>query len=97
MLYHCYRSADTTASRRSTNTTRLHRTLENLQFTMKEYMFSGEDQILISEILSRLREEAHKLEMNGEQLVACLLHMLKKTSAREYRSSSRENRTDGLA
>lgn len=60
---------------------------------MKDFTFSGEAPILILDFPSRLVEDAFTLDMNEEKLIVCLPHMLTKTAAREYRSSSSGNRT----
>ena len=81
-----YRLADTTETRTQDLTTRLHRVLKNLELTMKEHKFSGEDPILVFDFLGRTVEEADTLAMNEGQLVICLPHLLTKTAAERYRS-----------
>lgn len=63
---------------------------------MNDLKFSGEDQILFFDYLSRLVKEAEALYMNGGQLMVCTPHMLTKTAAHEYLSSSSENRIQRL-
>lgn len=43
---------------------RLHRTLKNLEWTIKEHKFSGNDPVLIFDFLGRTVEEADTLGMN---------------------------------
>jgi len=76
--------------------TRLHKTLKNLELTMKEYKFSGEHAILIFDFLSRLVEEADTNGMSEGQLMVCLPHMLTKTAAQQYRAASNSSRSSGL-
>lgn len=65
MSYRCYYGFDnTTANRTSKTTTRMHRTLKNIELKMKGFKFSGEDRILILDFLRRLVEEADTLDMN---------------------------------
>ena len=63
MSYRYYRLIDTTAMRTHEKTTRLHKTLKNIELTMREHKFSGEDSILIFNFLSRVVKEADVLGM----------------------------------
>ena len=92
MSYRYYRLIDTTAARTQDSTTRLHRLLKNIQLTMREHKFDGEDPILIFDFLSRAVEEADTLAMNEGQLVICLPHLLTKTAAQRYRSIASRSR-----
>lgn len=96
MSYRFYRLLNTTATRTQDSTTRLHRTLKNLELTMKENKFTGEDPILIFDFLSRTVEEADTLAMNEGQLVTCLPHLLTKTAAQQYRSIASRSRSGTL-
>ena len=92
MSYRYYRLTDTTAARTQDSTTRLHRLLKNIELTMREHKFDGEDPILIFDFLSRAVEEADTLAMNEGQLVICLPHLLTKTAAQRYRSIASRSR-----
>lgn len=64
---------------------------------MKDFKFSGQKSILIFGFLSSLVEEARALEINEGQLIICLPHRLTKTTAGEYRSTTRGNHPGGLS
>lgn len=68
MFYHYHQLSDKTANRTSSTTTSLYHTIKNLELTMKDLKFFGEDPILILDFLSRLNEEADTLDMNEGQL-----------------------------
>lgn len=64
---------------------------------MKDFKFSGEEQIILFDFLNRLVEDADTLDVSEGQLMVCLWHMLTKTAAREYRSISSKIRAGGLS
>ena len=96
LSYRYYRLHKTNANRSSATMTRLHKTLKNLELTMREYKFSGEDPILIFDFLSRLVEEADTNSMTEGQLMVCLPHMLTKSAAKQYRAACNSSRSAGL-
>lgn len=55
---------------------------------MNYLKFSAKDLILIINFLSHLAEESDVHDMDKGQLMACLLHILTKTAALEYQSTS---------
>lgn len=63
---------------------------------MKDFKFSEEDLINIFDFLSRLVEAGNKLDMNELQVMVFLPYLFTNTAAREYRSNSSGDRTDGL-
>ena len=66
------------AMRKKDTTTRLHKTLKNVELTMREQKFSGDGSILIFDFHSRVVKEANVLGMNEGQLVTCLPQLLTK-------------------
>ena len=96
LSYRYYRLQKTNANRSNASTTRLHKTLKNLELTMKEHKFSGEDPILVFDFLSRLVEEADTNGMSEGQLIVCLPHLLTKTAAHQYRAASNSSRSSGV-
>ena len=75
MSYRYFRPLHTTSMRTHETTTRLHKTLKNIDLTMRKHKFSGEDTILGFDFLSRVVEEADLLGMNEGQLVLSLIHI----------------------
>ena len=96
MSYRYYRLLDTTSLRTHETTSRLHKTLKNIELTMKEHKFSGEDAILVFDFLSRVVEEADVLGMNEGQLVTCFPHLLTKRAAQAYRAIASRGRGGSL-
>ena len=54
LSYRYYRLHKTNSNRSNTTMNRVHKILKNLELTMRDYKFSGEDPILIFDFLSRL-------------------------------------------
>lgn len=88
-----YHLTNTNATWTPASTTRLHRTLKNLELKIKHFKFSGEDPIIIFDFLIRLVEESNTLQLSEEQIIVYIPHTLTNTTACEYRSTSSGNRT----
>ena len=96
MSYRYYRLINTEPMRTHQSTTRLHKTLKNIELTMRDHKFSGEDPVLVLDFLTRVVEEADTLGMSEGQLIVCLPHLLTKKAAQHFRSASSHSRSGGL-
>ena len=96
MSYRYYRLLDTTSLRTYETTSRLHKNLKNIELTMREQKFSGEDAILVFDFLSRVVEEADVLGMKEGQIVTCFPHLVTKRAAQTYRAIASRGRGGSL-
>ena len=73
-------------------TTGIQKTLKNIELTMREQKFSGEDYILVFDFLSRVVKETDMLGVYEGQMVTCLPHLLTNRVAKAYRAIASRGR-----
>lgn len=87
MSYRYYWLLNTRPMRTQKSTTRLHKTLKNVEFTMRDHKFSAEDPVLVLEFPNRVVEEAGTLGMSERKLIVCLPQLLTKNDAKHFSSA----------
>lgn len=74
--------------RRKKSTTDLHKSLKNIELTMRGLKFIGEDPVLVLDFLTRVFNESDTLGMSERQLIVFIAHLRTKNDAENFRSSS---------
>lgn len=87
---------DTRPIRTHRSKNRLHKTLKNIELTMRDHRFSGEDYVFVFDFLTRVVEEADTFGMNEKQLIVFLLDLLTKNAAHYFRSTSGHSCSRGM-
>lgn len=96
MSYGYYSLLNTRETCTHDSTTCLQKTLKNIELTIRDHKFSGENPILVFDFLTRIVEGADTLGMSEGQLIVFYPHLLTKNAAQRYRSSSNNSRPGSI-
>lgn len=96
MSYSYYCLMKTRPIRTRQPTTLLHKTLRNIDLTVRDHKFSGGDPLLVFDFLIRVVEGVDKLVMSERQLIVCFPQLLINNAAQNFRSASSHSRFGGL-